>query len=144
MTFTISCQVSESKVTNIKITPRVGIVWLNNTCKATNKYLQLPEYFGKSGIFDRLDPLKSLLKLHNISQFVMLETLHMTKLKCMKIPSRLTGLKEIPIESFIRGANNYEAVIVDNKDDKIWKIALFIIIAVIVLIFIIICLGIRG
>ena len=50
LTFTISCQVSESKVTNIKITPPVGIVWLNNTCKATNKYLQLPEYFGKSSI----------------------------------------------------------------------------------------------
>ena len=35
-------------------------------------------------------------------------------------------------ESFICGANNYEAVVVDNKDDDIWKIALFIIIAVIV------------
>ena len=75
----------------------------------------------------------------------MWETPHMTKLKRMKIPSRLTGLKEIPIESFVRSANNYEAVIVDNKDNKIWKIALFIIIVVIVLlIFIIICLRIRG
>ena len=65
LTFTISCQVSESKVTNIKIIPPVGIVWLNNTCKATK--IQLPEYFGKSSIFERSDPLKSLLKLRNIS-----------------------------------------------------------------------------
>ena len=93
LTFTISCQVSQSKVTNIKITLPVGIVWLNNTCKATNKYLQLPEYFGKSSIFERSDPLQSLLKLRNIAQFVMWETPHMTKLKRMKIPSHLTGLK---------------------------------------------------
>ena len=145
LTFTISCQVSESKVTNIKITPPVGIVWLNNTCKAINKYLQLPEYFGKSSSFERSDPLQALLNLRNISQFVMWETPHMTKLKRMKIPSRLTGLKEIPIERFVRGTNNYEAVIVDNKDDKVWKVTLFIIIAVILLlILIIICLRIRG
>ena len=50
LTLTIFCQVSESKVTNIKSTPPVGIVWLNNTCKATIKYLELPEYFGKSSI----------------------------------------------------------------------------------------------
>ena len=75
----------------------------------------------------------------------MWETPHMTKLKRMKIPSCLTGLKEIPIESFVLGANNYEAVIVNNQDDNIWKITLFIIIVVIVLlIFIIICLKFRG
>ena len=145
LTFTISCQVSESRVTNIKITPPVGIVWLNNTCKATNKYLQLQEYSGKNSIFERSDPLKSLLKLRNISQFVMWETPHMTKLKRMKIPSHLIGLKEIPVECFVRGANNYEAVIIDNKNDKIWKVTLFIIITVIILlIIIIICLRIRG
>ena len=61
LTFTLNC--------HIKVVPPFGIIKLNNTCKASNKYLQLPEYFGKHILFERSDPLQVLLKLHNISQF---------------------------------------------------------------------------
>ena len=59
----------ESKIGDIKVAPPFGIIKLNNICKASNKYLQLPEYFGKHSHFERSDPLQVLLKLHNISQF---------------------------------------------------------------------------
>ena len=54
---------------DIKVVPPFGIIKLNNKCKASNKYLQLPEYFGKHSHFERSDSLQVLLKLHNISQF---------------------------------------------------------------------------
>ena len=68
MIFTLN-QSYEPKIGAIKAAPPFGIIKLNNTCKSANKYLQLPEYFGKHSHFERSDPLQILLKLHNISQF---------------------------------------------------------------------------
>ena len=69
LTFTIKCQSYAPETKDIKIESLFGIIKLNNTCKASNRDLQLPEYFGKYSHFQRLDPLKELLKLHNISHF---------------------------------------------------------------------------
>ena len=69
LTFTINCQSHKQKIYDIKIESPFGIIKLNNTCKASNKYLQLPEYFGKHSYFERSDPLQALLKLHNITNF---------------------------------------------------------------------------
>ena len=69
LTFTINYQKDDIKVSDIRIEPPSGIIQLNNTCKASNKYLQLPEYFGKRSDFERSDPWQSLLKLCKISQF---------------------------------------------------------------------------
>ena len=57
----------------------------------------------------------------------------MIKLKSMNCSSHFTGLKEIQMESFIRIVHNYKAVIADGKNYKIWRIALFCIMFVIVL-----------
>ena len=69
LTFTLNCQVHEPKINDIKIVPPFGIIRLNNTCNASNRYLQLPEYYGKYSNFERSDPFQALLKIHNISQF---------------------------------------------------------------------------
>ena len=69
MTFTLNCQLYETKIRDIKVAPPFGKSKLNNTCKASNKYLHLSEYFGKHSHFERSDPLQELLKLQNISQF---------------------------------------------------------------------------
>ena len=61
--FTVSSQSDIAEPSNIKIKPPFGIVTLNNTCKASNKYLQLSEYFDKHSMVERSDPLQSLLKL---------------------------------------------------------------------------------
>ena len=61
MTFTLNCQSYEPKIGDIKVAPPFGKNKLNNTCKASNKYLQLPEYFGKHSHFERSDPLQVLL-----------------------------------------------------------------------------------
>lgn len=39
LTFTINCQTDQIKVSDIRIDPPFGIIQLNNTCKASNKYL---------------------------------------------------------------------------------------------------------
>ena len=65
---TVSCQSNIAEPSDIKVKPPFGIVTLNNTCQASNKYLQLSEYFDKHSMFERSDLLQSLLKLQNISQ----------------------------------------------------------------------------
>ena len=45
LTFTVNCRINTLPTDDILIEPPFGIVKLNNTCKASNKYLQLPEYF---------------------------------------------------------------------------------------------------
>ena len=65
--FIINCQSHKPKTYDIKIESPFCIIKLNNTCKATNKYLQLPEYFGKHSYFERSDSLQALLKLHNVT-----------------------------------------------------------------------------
>ena len=67
-TFTVNCQSHKLSKNNVKITPPFCIIQLNNTCKASDKHLQLPEYFGKYSYFQRSDPLQALLKIYNISQ----------------------------------------------------------------------------
>ena len=52
LTFTLNCQSYEPKIGDIKVAPPFGIIKLNNTCKTSNKYLQLPEYFGKHSHFE--------------------------------------------------------------------------------------------
>lgn len=145
LTFTLSCQVPKPKVTNIKVNPPFGIIWLNNTCRATNKYLQLPEYFGKTSIFEMSDPLKSLLNLHNISQLDIWKSskMHMEKLKPINIPSHLIGLKEIPMENFLYNVNSYDKVKVEDKNSNTWTIVFIIIISLIIVLSIIICLRLR-
>lgn len=104
LTFTLNCQSNEPRNNNIKITPPFGIIQLNNTCRASNKYLQLPEYFSKHSHFERSDPLQALLKLHNISQLSIWNDTktQWEKPKPVSLPSDLFGLKEIPVQSFFR------------------------------------------
>ena len=59
--FTVRCQSNIAEPSDIKVKPPFGIATLNNTCKASNKYLQLSEYVDKHGMFKRSDPLQSLL-----------------------------------------------------------------------------------
>ena len=72
LTFTVNCQTDTLPTDDILVKPPFGIVKLNNTCKASNKYLQLPEYLGVRSQFERTDPLQILLRMSNLSQFSIL------------------------------------------------------------------------
>ena len=131
LTFTLNCQSYEPKIGDIKIAPPFGIIKLNNTCKASNKYLQLPEYFGKHSHFERSDPLQVLLKLHNISQFSIWNDskAEFEKFRLISLPSHLSGLKEIPMQSFLRETRAYKTVNVDdNQNDNSWTFVAIIIV----------------
>ena len=116
LTFTINCQSHKPKTYDIKIESPFGIIKLNNTCKASNKYLQLPEYFGKHSYFERSDPLQALLKLHNITNFSIWNDskTDFVKLKSLELPSHLLDLKEIPMQNFLHELGIYKSVNVDN------------------------------
>ena len=106
LTFTINCQSYAPETKDIKIESPFGIIKLNKKCKASNRYLQLPQYmyFGKYSHFETSDPLKELLKLHNISHFSIWNDskTDFVKSKSLNLPSHLLGLKEIPMRSFLR------------------------------------------
>ena len=132
LTFTINCQLYKPKTYDIKIEPPFGIIKLNNTCQASNKYLQLPEYFGKHSYFERSDPLQALLKLHNITNFSIWNDskTDFVKLKSLKLPSHLLDLKEIPMRNFLRETGIYKSVnIEDFKSSTNWTIVAIISIA---------------
>ena len=132
LTFTLNCQSYEPKIGDIKVAPPFGITKLNNTCKASNKYLQLPEYFGKHSHFERSDPRQVLLKLHNISQFSIWNDskAEFEKFRPISLPSHLSGLKEIPMQSFLRETRAYKTVNVDdNQNNNSWTFVAIIIVA---------------
>ena len=141
LTFTINCQSHKQKTYDIKIESPFGIIKLNNTCKASNKYLQLPEYFGKHSYFERSDPLQALLKLHNITNFSIWNDskTDFVKLKSLKLPSHLLDLKEIPMQNFLRETGIYKSVNVDNvKSSTNWTVVAIISIASVLCIIIIV------
>ena len=141
LTFTINCQSHKPKTYDIKIESPFGIIKLNNTCKASNKYLQLPEYFGKHSYFERSDPLQALLKLHNITNFSIWNDskTDFVKIKSLKLPSHLLDLKEIPMQNFLRETGIYKSVNVDNvKSSTNWTIVAIISIASVLCIIIIV------
>ena len=141
LTFTINCQSHKQKTYDIKIESPFGIIKLNNTCKASNKYLQLPEYFGKHSYFERSDPLQALLKLHNITNFSIWNDskTDFVKLKSIKLPSHLLDLKEIPMQNFLRETGIYKSVNVDNvKSSTNWTVVAIISIASVLCIIIIV------
>ena len=141
LTFTINCQSHKQKTYDIKIESPFGIIKLNNTCKASNKYLQLPEYFGKHSYFERSDPLQALLKLHNITNFSIWNDskTDFIKLKSIKLPSHLLDLKEIPMQNFLRETGIYKSVNVDNvKSSTNWTVVAIISIASVLCIIIIV------
>ena len=141
LTFTINCQSQKPKTYDIKIESPFGIIKLNNTCKASNKYLQLPEYFGKHSYFERSDPLQALLKLHNITNFSIWNDskTDFVKIKSLKLPSHLLDLKEIPMQNFLHETGIYKSVNVDNvKSSTNWTIVAIISIASVLCIIIIV------
>ena len=132
LTFTLNCQSHDPKVGDIKITPPFGIIKLNNTCKASNKYLRLPEYFGKHSQFIRSDPLQSLLKLHNTSHFFIWNNskTEFAKLKHISLPSHLSGLKEIPMQNFLRETRAYKTInFDDDESSNNWTLVAVILVA---------------
>ena len=116
----------------IKITPPFGIIQLNITCKASD-YLQLPEYFGKSSHFQRSDPLHALLKIHNITQFTIWNDTktQIKEFKALKLPSHLVGMKEIPMQSFLRETKAYKSVsVVNTRKNSNWTLVAVSIVAI--------------
>ena len=120
LAFALNRQSYEPKIADIKVAPPFGIIKLNKTCKASNKYLQLPEYVGKHSNFERSDPIEALLKLHNFSQFFIWNCFktEFEKFRPITLPSHLSGLKEIPMQSFLCEAMAYKTVkVYDNRNN---------------------------
>ena len=100
--FTISCRSTAIQFTDVDIKPPFGILHINNTCKASSKYMRLPGQFDKTSYFERSDSLKSLLKLHNVTHFIIGQQFsNKFNLSKVEIPPRLLHLKEIPSQTFM-------------------------------------------
>lgn len=128
--FTISCQSRGTESSEVNVKPPFDILYLNNTCKASNKYLRLLGHFDKSSTFTKSDDLKSLLKLRNVTKFNIGRKFknnfeNSTKIE---IPSHLLNLKEVPMQTFIHGIRHLGKVKTETK--SFWT---FINVAIIIL-----------
>ena len=85
----MNCQTYTFPTDDILVKPPFGIVQLNNKCKASNKYLQLPEYFCACSQFERTVSLQILLRMHNLSHFSFLNNSKddLIKLEELELPS---------------------------------------------------------
>ena len=108
---------------------------------AFSKHLQLPAYFGKHSTFEMSDPMYSLLKIRNISNFHIwnYSKAEFINMKSLSLPSSLQGLKEIPMQSFIHGIKSYETVNVNNDDEMSWSLIVIILIASVASVITLIC-----
>ena len=132
LTFTVNCRTNTLPTDDILIEPPFGIVKLNNTCKASNRYLQLPEYFGMRSQFERSDPLQILLRMRNLSQFSLLNNskVDLIRLEKLELPSHLSGLKQIPLQSLFHETRAFESVDFDySRNNFNWTIVTVILIA---------------
>ena len=130
LTFTVTCRLNELKTNDIKIKAPFGIIRLTtNTCKASNKYLRMPAYFGQNSYFERIDPLQALLKLHNVSKFSIRNNTDIESFKSEKIniPSHLIGLKEVPLNHFLKETGRYNVLSLNSGERKInWTFVIMI------------------
>ena len=146
LTFTVTCRSNELKTNDLKIKPPFGIIKLNETCKASNKYLQLPAYFGQNSYFERIDPLQALLKLHNLSKFSVgnITATESFKSEKINIPSHLISLKEVPLQHFLKETRHFNVLRLNSGENKInWTFVIIISIALIVFVILIIWLIMR-
>ena len=146
LSFTVTCRSNELKTTVFKIKPPFGIIKLDNTCKASNKYLQLPAYFGQNSYFERIDLLQALLKLHNLSKFSVGNITKSESFKSEKnnIPSHLISLKEVPLQHFLKETRHYNVLSLNSGENKInWTPVMIISVALIVFVILIIWLIMR-
>ena len=96
--------------------------------------MSLPGHFDKNSYFEMSDVLKSLLRLHNISHYILRQQVQ-NKLKDvgkLEIPSHLLNLKEIPMQTFVHGIHHLRKV--HTETTSFWTFANITIIAFIVII----------
>ena len=139
--FTVNCQTITLPTDDILVKPPFGIVKLKNTCKASNKYLQLPEYFRVRSQFERTDPLQILLRMSNLSQFSILNKSKddLIKLEKLELSSHLSGLKQIPLHRLFHETRAFESVDFDHLPNNFnWTYVTVILIASVCLIIIIV------
>ena len=121
--FTVSCQSGQIETTELIVKSPFDILTLNNTCRATNKYLRLLDHFDKSGTFKAVDALKSLLKLQNMTHFNIGRKAKSTfeNSSHVKVPSHLLNLKEIPMPMFMHGIRHMHKI--NKAQTSFWTFA---------------------
>ena len=82
--------------------------------------------------FERSDPLQILLRMRNLSQFSMLNNskVDLIKLEKLELPSHLSGLKQVPLQSLFHETRAFESVDFDySRNNFNWTIVTVILIA---------------
>lgn len=141
--FTVSCQSGDMESKEVHVEAPFGILHLNNTCRASNRYLRLLGFFDRSSTFEKSDALKSLLKLRKMTQFDIGQKFknNFENVSKIDIPSHLLQLKEIPMQTFIHETRHLPTVNIKHKTfwtfTNVFLIILFATIGVIIVMYII-------
>ena len=140
MTFTVNC--NNIHPYSVTINCPFGILKLNNTCKAFNEFFDIPEYYEKESFYTFQDPLESLLKIVDYSNFSNWNELHTNfpTLKTLEIPKELKNIKEIPITDFVHKIKlNHNLKSINKRVESI-SMGSIVFVGVIIVLIIIFCL----
>ena len=70
LNFTVNCQSGDTGSKEVHVEVPLGILHLNNTCRASNRYWRLLGFFDRSSTFEKSDALKPLLKLRKMTHTI--------------------------------------------------------------------------
>ncbi len=112
MKFTVVCETKSNDPEIVTISPPLGFVSLNESCRASNSYLSLPMYFAYESSPKHVDNVASLLKYrvnHNVTIWQEFNN-KFADLPSLEIPEYLSNLKQIPMPNFIDAIQKYQNV----------------------------------
>ncbi len=112
MKFTIVCETRSNDPEIVTISPPLGFVNLNQSCRASNSYLSLPMYFTYENPPKAVDNVASLLKYHVNHNITLWQEFNskFANLPSLEIPDSLSNLKQIPMPNFIDAIQKYQNV----------------------------------
>ena len=127
LTFSVVClgsagQGSQLTQQSQSVSPPLGVIQLKPGCHGSNNFLSLPPYYEYEGHFSAIDPLTTLLDLHNMSKFRVWEPFkealpNFTKLE---LPENLQTIEQISMGDLIARLRNLRKVDVSSTSWPTW------------------------
>ncbi|XP_071084800.1 uncharacterized protein [Haliotis cracherodii] len=109
----------------VAVLPPLGIIKLNASCSASNDHLTLLPYYHNESQYEFEDNLIQSVHTPNVSNMLLWKPFMKTaiKLNLTRLPDKLKGIKNIPMNHLIDQLNDLQTMIPDDETPG-WKYVL--------------------
>ena len=100
----------------------MGVLKLDISCSATNKYLTMLPFYHKATDIERVDPYRQLLTMRNNTKISLWEPVvrMFPSFEKTELPRELSGMKEFPIQGLIETLHQIERNKICHKQMPGW------------------------